>query len=112
MFILIANSQVENAPARKTRTAHPIPGAPFWFAAHAAPLNPRSESAPAREPRQRRLAPARPLERQEGLFDAGLGSVGQVEGEIVTARGTVTLEKDLGAGYFYPVLLEDARLAK
>lgn len=33
-------------------------------------------------------------------------------GEVITARGTITLEKDLGSGYHYPVLLEDAKLGK
>jgi len=33
-------------------------------------------------------------------------------GEVITARGTITLEKDLGSGYYYPVLLEDAKLGK
>lgn len=31
-------------------------------------------------------------------------------GQIVTVRGPVTLDKDLGAGYNFPVLLEKARL--
>jgi hypothetical protein len=33
-------------------------------------------------------------------------------GETVTARGTVRVDKDLGAGYKFAVLVEDARLAR
>jgi hypothetical protein len=33
-------------------------------------------------------------------------------GETVTVEGTVTLEKDVGAGYRYDVIVEDARLSK
>lgn len=33
-------------------------------------------------------------------------------GETVTVRGTVAVDKDLGSGYFFPVLLENARLAR
>ena len=33
-------------------------------------------------------------------------------GEVVTARGTLVLDKDLGAGYRYDVLVEDAALSR
>lgn len=33
-------------------------------------------------------------------------------GDVVTARGVVAVDKDFGAGYAYPVLVEDAKLAK
>jgi len=33
-------------------------------------------------------------------------------GEVVLVRGTVRLDVDLGAGYAYPVLIEDAKLSK
>jgi hypothetical protein len=33
-------------------------------------------------------------------------------GEVVVARGTVRLDKDFGAGYAYPVIIEDAKVAK
>lgn len=33
-------------------------------------------------------------------------------GEIVTFEGKITLDKDFGAGYFYDVIMEDARLKK
>jgi hypothetical protein len=33
-------------------------------------------------------------------------------GETLTVEGTVSLEKDLGAGYRYEVIIEDARLSK
>ena len=32
-------------------------------------------------------------------------------GEVVTVKGVVHLDKDLGMGYAYPVIVEDARLA-
>jgi len=33
-------------------------------------------------------------------------------GDIVTLEGKITLDKDLGYGYFYEVLLEDAKIVK
>ena len=33
-------------------------------------------------------------------------------GDVVTARGVVHLDKDLGMGYKYPVILEDAKVAR
>ncbi|HSN89887.1 MAG TPA: OB-fold nucleic acid binding domain-containing protein [Anaeromyxobacteraceae bacterium] len=33
-------------------------------------------------------------------------------GDVVTARGTVRVDKDFGAGYAYPVIVEDAKLSK
>jgi len=33
-------------------------------------------------------------------------------GDIITLKGTVVLDKDFGAGYFYDVLLADAQLVK
>lgn len=33
-------------------------------------------------------------------------------GEVVVVRGTVRLDKDFGAGYRYPVIVEDAKLAR
>ena len=33
-------------------------------------------------------------------------------GQVVTVRGPVTLDKNLGAGYNFPVLLEKARLSR
>jgi hypothetical protein len=33
-------------------------------------------------------------------------------GDVVVARGTVHLDRDFGAGYAYPVILEDARITK
>ncbi len=33
-------------------------------------------------------------------------------GDVVTAKGTVRVDKDFGAGYAYPVILEDAKMAK
>ena len=33
-------------------------------------------------------------------------------GDVVTVKGTVRLDKDFGAGYTYPVIVEDAKIAK
>ncbi len=33
-------------------------------------------------------------------------------GETVVLNGTIVLDKDFGAGYSYPVLLEDASLTR
>jgi hypothetical protein len=33
-------------------------------------------------------------------------------GDVVTAKGTVRLDKDFGAGYTYPVIIEDATVSK
>jgi hypothetical protein len=33
-------------------------------------------------------------------------------GDVITAKGTVTLDKDFGAGYAYPILIEDAKVTK
>ncbi len=33
-------------------------------------------------------------------------------GDVVTAKGTVQLEKDFGAGYAYPVIVEEAQVSK
>lgn len=33
-------------------------------------------------------------------------------GDVVTIRGTVQIDRDFGAGYTYPVMLEDAKLSK
>jgi len=33
-------------------------------------------------------------------------------GDVVTAKGTLILDKDFGAGYAYPVLIEDAKVSK
>ena len=49
----------------------------------------------------------------EGQYDLTLtliGAVGFDLNSIVTFRGTVTLDKDFGAGYFYPVIIEDAEI--
>jgi hypothetical protein len=33
-------------------------------------------------------------------------------GEVVVVKGTVRVDKDFGAGYAYPVIVEDAKLSK
>jgi hypothetical protein len=39
------------------------------------------------------------------------GDVAQV-GDVVVAKGTLRVDKDFGAGYAYPVIVEDAKLSK
>jgi hypothetical protein len=33
-------------------------------------------------------------------------------GDVITAKGTVAIDKDFGAGYAYPILIEDAKVSK
>jgi hypothetical protein len=33
-------------------------------------------------------------------------------GDVVTAKGTIVVDKDFGSGYAYPVMIEDAKVAK
>jgi hypothetical protein len=33
-------------------------------------------------------------------------------GDVVVAKGVVRVDKDFGAGYAYPVIVEDAKLSK
>jgi hypothetical protein len=33
-------------------------------------------------------------------------------GDVVTVKGTVKVDKDFGAGYAYPVIIEDAKVSK
>jgi hypothetical protein len=33
-------------------------------------------------------------------------------GDVVTVKGTLNVDKDFGAGYEYPVIVEDAKLQK
>jgi hypothetical protein len=33
-------------------------------------------------------------------------------GDVVTARGTVAIDRDFGSGYAYPVMIEDAKVSK
>lgn len=45
-----------------------------------------------------------------GNFDLTVTTQAVVkQGDIVTFEGTITLDKDLGSGYFYPVLMEKAK---
>ncbi len=49
----------------------------------------------------------------EGDFDLTVTSKETVkEGDIVIFEGSITLDKDLGFGYFFKVLMEDASLVK
>lgn len=55
---------------------------------------------------------------QDGTNDAGaydLMVVSKEEaklGDVITAEGKIVLNKNIGAGYSYPVLVEDAKLSK
>ena len=47
----------------------------------------------------------------ENEFDLVITSNQEVlVGEIITAEGKVVVDKDFGAGYFFPVLIEDAKI--
>lgn len=48
----------------------------------------------------------------EVIFTAAMDSSKVVVGQMVTAKGTVKTDVDLGAGYFYSVLVEDSTFAK
>lgn len=46
-------------------------------------------------------------------FDLTVTSLEKVEvGDVVTFEGAITLKKDFGYGYFYEVIMEDAKLIK
>jgi gamma-glutamylcyclotransferase (GGCT)/AIG2-like uncharacterized protein YtfP len=48
-----------------------------------------------------------------GNFDLTVTTLDQVRlGDVVTFEGKITLKKDFGAGYFYPVIMEDAKVVK
>ena len=57
---------------------------------------------------------------QDGSGDAGKGTNditvtsqdGAAKGDVVTAKGTVTTDKDFGAGYTYSMIIEDAKVQK
>jgi hypothetical protein len=47
----------------------------------------------------------------EGKFDLTITSDQVTEpGEIITVEGKITLDKDFGAGYYYEVIIEDAKI--
>lgn len=60
------------------------------------------------------------LHLQDGSGDAGKGSHDitvttqdtVAKGDVVTIKGTVRLDKDFGAGYVYPLIVEDAKVVK
>jgi hypothetical protein len=46
-------------------------------------------------------------------FDLTITTLDKVKvDDVVTFEGTITLKKDFGAGYFYEVIMEDAKLVK
>jgi hypothetical protein len=49
----------------------------------------------------------------ENEFDLVMTSNEEVQvGDIITAEGKVVVDKDFGAGYFFPVMIEDAKIEK
>ena len=49
----------------------------------------------------------------ENEFDLVLTSNEEVQvGDIITAEGKVATDKDFGAGYFFPVMIEDVKIEK
>src|SRR5581483_10905799 len=51
--------------------------------------------------------------RADGTDDITVTTTGVARvGDVITVRGTLRLEKDFGAGYVYPVIVEDAKLEK
>ncbi len=45
-----------------------------------------------------------------GSYDLTVTTLDTVKvGDVVVFEGTITLNKDIGAGYFYDVLMENAR---
>jgi len=49
----------------------------------------------------------------ENEFDLVITSDQKVQvGDIIVAEGKVAVDKDFGAGYFFPVLIEDAKIEK
>ncbi len=49
----------------------------------------------------------------DGKFDLTVTSLENFEvGDVVTLEGKITIDKDLGYGYFYEILLEDAKIVK
>jgi len=46
-------------------------------------------------------------------FDLTVSTLDQAKvGDVVLVKGTAKADRDIGAGYFYPVLVEDAKLEK
>ena len=46
-----------------------------------------------------------------GEFDLTVTTAATAQiGDVVTLKGTVTLNKDFGAGYFYTIIIENATL--
>jgi hypothetical protein len=49
----------------------------------------------------------------ENEFDLVITSDQEVQvGDIIVAEGKVAVDKDFGSGYFFPVLIEDAKVNK
>jgi hypothetical protein len=48
-----------------------------------------------------------------GKFDLAVTTDSEVKvGDNITVEGVITLDKDFGFGYFYEVLMEDAKINK
>jgi len=49
----------------------------------------------------------------DGHFDLTVTTQNKIRlGDVVTFEGKITINKDFGAGYFYPVIMEDAKVIK
>ena len=46
------------------------------------------------------------------IFTSKIGSANVTIGDAVTAQGTLKAKVDIGAGYFYDVLVEDSTFTK
>ena len=50
---------------------------------------------------------------KDGTHDLVVTSAAEFKaGDIVTVNGTLTTDKDFGAGYAYPVIIEEATFSK
>jgi hypothetical protein len=50
---------------------------------------------------------------KENNFDVTIATADQAKvGDTVTVKGVLHTDRDIGAGYFYPVLIEDAKVTK
>jgi hypothetical protein len=50
---------------------------------------------------------------KDGTHDVVVTTLDEVrKGDVVLMRGVVRIDRDLGSGYFYKVLVEDAKLQK
>ena len=49
----------------------------------------------------------------ENEFDLVVTSDSEVNvGDVIIVEGKISIDKDFGAGYFFPVIIEDAQIVK